>query len=91
MPKSAPIALALALSIALSGSVFAQDQLKGDNAPGGLSAHERARGSNAKLDNALLRIRQQQATPPATSSSARVAVQARSAATSPLATISTVT
>lgn len=81
MPKPDSIALALALSMALSGAAFAQDQLKGDNSPSGLSAHERASGTNAKLDNALLRIKRQQPAPaPAPSATARVAVQARSIA-----------
>ena len=70
MQKSAPLALAVALSVALSGSAFAQDQLKGNNAPGGLSAQARASGTNAKLDNALLRLKQQAAAPATLSSAA---------------------
>jgi len=80
MAKPVPLALALALSIALGGTAFAQDQLSGNNAPGGLSTHERSTGANAKLDNALLRIKQQAVTAPAASSSSRLAVQARSIA-----------
>ncbi|MGO4703122.1 S8 family peptidase [Dyella sp. 2RAB6] len=88
MQKPAPLALALALSVALSGSAFAQEQLQGNNAPSGLSAQARSSGTNAKLDNALLRLKQQAAAPatlgssalPASSSTSRGARSARSVA-----------
>ncbi|MGO4703118.1 S8 family peptidase [Dyella sp. 2RAB6] len=64
MPRAHAFALKLALSIALSGAAHGQStplQLRGENLPAGLSALERASGTNGKLDNALLRIKQQAA------------------------------
>lgn len=60
MPRIDALALALLVSTALGGTAHAQ-QLRGDNAPPGLSALERSTGTNAKLDNALLRIKRQAA------------------------------
>lgn len=70
MLRPGSIALAFALSAALGGTCSAQSiqaQLKAGNLAASLSAQERASGTNAKLDNALLSVKlQAQATASAT-------------------------
>ncbi|MBT2116572.1 S8 family serine peptidase [Dyella sp. LX-66] len=75
--------------MALGGTARGQSsplQLRGDNAPPGLSVLERSTGTNAKLDNALLRIKRQAAALTSANRSATV----RSGSAAPYVTVDVV-